>query len=316
MKSSIVTAAKIFSLGLLILAFYFILQAVSENWNTIAARPQELSLRYVFCGFVALQIYWCYQISLWRWVMKGYGDPINFGDAGTLYFSNILLAYIPGKIASVTGVAILAERKGVSAQRAVTAALLFQIYSIVSGTLFLSLLSQGVAIAGDVENAIDHFWLLGVFSLVGLIMLSPPLQRNTLSTLSRVFKRDLEIQIPRYSILLSQAAAYAVGWSLVSSSIWLFFLAIAPRPEDVSFFLVATVFVVSYLMGLVSFFVPAGIGILEAGLLVGLGSALEPGTILWGAAMFRLAIITSSSVSLFLLSKLGNKPHRGYNNIQ
>lgn len=291
-------------------AMIFIYSAVIENWDTISSVPPIKSYKYLFSGALALQVYWLYQVTLWRWIIGTYGERVSYLDSCIFFFSNSFFAYIPGKIANIIGIAVIAERTGFSPRRAVTTVLLFQIYALISGTAVVALMGVIVPRESLSPGINDWLWVFGIASTIGLLMVAPNIQRITWRTLGLAMKRNLEVQMPPFSRMLLQILSYGAGWFLPCLALWFFFKALLPEGAQIYFPLVMLVFVASYLLGLISVFVPAGLGVLEAGLVLGLTPDIGTNVVLWGAAVFRLVVISTLAISLLIVWKARSRAAR------
>ena len=252
-----------------------------------------------------MQLYYLYQVFLWRWVLSSYGQKVSFFDGCTFYFSNNLLAYIPGKIANVIGIGLLAKKRGYSSQSAVTTVVLFQIYSLISGTMLVA--ASSFMTPKNEALPVDWFWLLGILSVLGLVLISPYLQRSTLALIAAVTKKELIMSVPNFRTVMAQVGVYGLGWILQAFALWCIYQALLPEGDWLSFWLLLTVYLSSYTVGLLAVLVPSGLGVLEAGLVLGLGTAIGSGYALWGAAILRLVAVgltLFSSVIIFLVEKL------------
>ncbi len=297
-------ALKIVSIILIVLAIYFIYDVLIQHWDIARTGPAIVSYHYLISGICIMQLYYLYQVALWRWVLSSYGQKVNFFDGCTFYFSNNLLAYIPGKMANVIGIGLLAKKRGYSSQSAVTTVVLFQIYSLISGTMLVA--ASSFMTTKDAALPVDWFWLFGILSLLGLVLISPRLQRRTLVLIAAATKKELITSVPNFRTVIAQVGVYGLGWILQGFALWCIYQALLPEDDWLSFWLLLAVYVSSYIVGLLAVLVPSGLGVLEAGLVLGLGTVIGAGHALWGAAMLRLVAVgltLCSTVIVFLIEK-------------
>lgn len=284
-------------LVLLGLAAFFIGRIVVQHWAELSSGPQYFNGYYFFTGIALLEIYWLYQIALWRWVLSGMGTHVDYLTASTLLFSNNLLAYIPGKVANAIGMVRLAKRNSISTMNTVTTAILFQIYSLISGTGLLGILCISLPKKLSKAVPVEWFFITGTASIIGLLLISPMCLRWSVALLRRISGRNIgEVNLP-FSRVLVHVILLGFGWCIVGIAVWFLFSSFCSKEQDLPLTVAMVILIASYLIGLVVLVVPAGIGITEAGMVYGLGMLIEPQQALFGAASFRLATLGTTVAS-------------------
>jgi uncharacterized membrane protein YbhN (UPF0104 family) len=292
------------SVGLVLvgLALFFIGKTVVQYWDTVRAGPQDLNVRYLLAAALLFLFYSLYQTGLWRWILSGFGARLDYLTASHLFFTNNLLAYIPGKVANVTGMATLAKRKRISPTHVVTTVVLFQLYSLISGTGLIAILSVLLPTELGAVMPVGWLWMIGIASLVGLLLISPHCLRWTFALLRRLSGRNIaDVELP-FRTTLAHLVAYGIGWLLTGAAMWCLFMGFGPKGQVLSFPAVVVVFLGSYLVGLLAIAIPAGIGISEAGMVYGLGALIGPEQALFGAASFRLVMLAISLISWLVVT--------------
>ena len=93
-----------------------------------------------------------------------------------------------------------------------------------------------------------------------------------------------------------------ISWLLYSGSIYLIFMSINNN-EDLFFFKLNSIAVLSNLGGAFSFFMPGGIGISETIFTQLFNNVLSPIHILTGLVIFRLLCIISSAIMIVIIKK-------------
>src|SRR3989454_11301057 len=73
------------------------------------------------------------QIESWRRILAGWGQRIAFGPAARTWSVANLGRYVPGKVWSVAGLVVLAQRAGVAPGPAAASAFVIQAVSLGSG---------------------------------------------------------------------------------------------------------------------------------------------------------------------------------------
>ena len=298
--------SSLFSLIAIGLAFYFITRLIGDQWASVRNGVRHVDWRWVIIGLVLFEIYWGYQILLWKRVMKLLGSPLSFYDAMRLYFTNNLLAYIPGKVANVAGMAAVAKRDNISRLHMVSTVVLFQVYSIISGTVLILVMS--LVSDGKVRRLIHAEWMpvLIFTAIISVVMISPWAMRAIFRIARKLMGREIQdIHLSLVSHLV-HLVRYFFSWFILGAALCFFISAFGHEYSlQISLISVTVVFVASYIIGLIAFFVPVGLGITELGLVYGFMKLFEPVQAIGGAASLRLASITTTVISFFLLMLIG-----------
>jgi uncharacterized membrane protein YbhN (UPF0104 family) len=295
-RSQLIKFASLFISTLLFgAAIFFIIKSVLQHWDVLRSGPQHFNgLLFIF-GILLFQLYFLYQIWLWRWIMLGFQMHISYLDVSNMYFSSNLLAYIPGKLASLVGVARIASKKKISGVNTIATLLLLQIYSFISGAALIAIVSLFLATSVDKILPLGWIWLVIFAALFALVLISPFCLSWTFATLRGLFGRDIAyIQLP-FRSALAHIFAYSVGWILAGGALW--YIMGSFSLTDLSLGIVVVVLVGSYLVGMLAILIPAGIGITEIGFIFGFDSFLSPEAVIFGAASYRLIIIGINLVS-------------------
>ena len=226
---------------------------------------------------------------LWRRMIGEMGGPvIGRGEACRIYFTANLGRYLPGKLWQVAGLALLAERVGVSRSIATGAAILGQAIALGGAAVigFGAALGAGAPPAGGWA-----LWPLAALPLVLVLLLVPPLFRRLVAGWFRLLRTTppagLEIRAsfgPRW------LALYSVNWLVYVTA---FALMVRSLGIDVSVFFLGPAFAAAYVLGYLVLFAPAGMGPREGFLI----AFLEP---LTGAAAALLVAVVARVWMTFL----------------
>ena len=282
-------------------AAYFIYSIISEAWPSLILGPEFFNIKYYLVATSMIFIFWLWQVLLWRSILKTLGTELSFLNSSYLFFSNGLLAYIPGKIGNLVGMASIADNMNISKVNTVTVVLIFQIYALISGTavIFLSALfideHYSISLPGYMLQ------LIGLSSLVGLVMISPYGLRFTQIVLKKIFSIEFPASLLNFKKSLIYLFLYGVGWIMQVLVVFFLFKSFLSNAIEVTFPLIATTFISSYLSGLLVVIVPSGIGILEAGLVFFLQSIIPLEGIVFSLISFRILAITSIII-LFIVA--------------
>jgi glycosyltransferase 2 family protein len=233
-------------------------RSIVLNWQSVRAQPVEwhlsplwlaASVAVVFLGYAVL-------IEAWRRVVLSLGERLDFGSAARIWFLASLGKYIPGKVWSIAGAAILARRAGVDPSVAVAGAIVLQALALASGAAVVAFTARETFQAiGPGLVPLTVAVVVACLAGVGVLTSQPLLDR---------FARMLPASFPRPraikpGILSAAFAANVAAWLAYGTA--LLFLARGVLP-DVSLNLAQAtgVFTCSYLVGFLALFAPGGLG--------------------------------------------------------
>lgn len=293
------------------IAIFYVIDQISDNWQKLGTGFPPIKINYFIFYLIFLQIYFLFQVNIWRLVLKSLGTNIKYLYSAYFYFSSNLLAYTPGKIANALGMASLAKRNQISVQNTITTVILFQIYSLISGTFLISIFStiSDIKIINDLN--LENIWILFIASILGIIMIYPLFQKYTLNYIKKFTGKKFKNPNNNFQVTISHIIQYGIGWLIYCFSIMYLIKSFTPLTDIQIYPLVVVILIASYLTGLLAFVVPAGFGILEAGLIYGFSSLFETNQVIFIAIVFRLGNIISVLISWLIIKSYliykGNK---------
>jgi hypothetical protein len=261
-------AAKI-AVSLIVLAL--IARSLARNWS--AFRSVEVSLA-PHIGWIALSaitvfVTYALQIESWRRVLAGWGQRLSFRDAARAWCLSNLGRYLPGKVWSVAGLVVLAERAGV--RRSAAAVSAFAMQAIVLGT-------GVVLIAVATPHAAKPVLLIGsvlvAVAIIGLLAW----RRSGIWLGSLARSREPLPPLPASSILPA-SILMLTSWATYGMSFWMLARGLLST-SALSVPAAMGLFALGYLLGVVAIFAPGGIMVRELALvgfltpLIGSGGAV------------------------------------------
>jgi hypothetical protein len=261
---------------------------LARNWAEFRAQQVQvvvqplwllLALTTVIAAFAML-------IEAWRRLVVSQEERLAPLPAARIWLVANLGKYLPGKVWSIAGAAVLAERAGVGRTAAVTAALALQALAFGSGVVVVALTAPGGFSAGGPLLAAGAA-LLGVTAIAGVVLLCTPaalawVQRRLPAGWPAI--RPLAPHLALAGFGVNALAWMAYGMSLVM-------LAKGLMPEAVPAWPLATaVFTAGYLVGLVAVFAPAGFGPRESMFILLLSGPLGPKAAVGLAAASRILL--------------------------
>lgn len=235
----------------------------------LAWQPSALMLAISLLWLLAVYLVHCH---LWRSITTTLGGvEIGLKSSLRIYFVSSLGRYIPGKLWQIAGMAVLAQKAGISPVAATAASINGQFAFLTSGLVYLALLLPGwggnaplVAAALLLGTGVALFVLLTSRARHWLAERVGPRVRAGLDALDRLtWQRALMLWL-----------AYAGTWVLLGVAFVVFTNAFVPL-QRADYLHIAGTVAAAYLFGYVAFFSVAGLGIREA-VMLGLLSQVMP----------------------------------------
>lgn len=248
-----------------------------REWQDAIVRPQLV----LFAGATLLLLA-AYALSclIWGGVVTGLGGPrLSAGDAASIFMISNLGRYVPGKVWSIAGMAVLAKGKGVPVAVSATSAVIMQ------GVGLLAAAAIGlVAFAGRLEP-LPRWGLAGAGVAAGLLLLLlavPSLFRRAVALWFRVVRTRPPADLTA-SLALRWLLQVTVAWAAMGASFWLFAASLGMALSPVH---AGSAFAAAYVAGYLMLFAPAGVGVREGFLVAIFAPALGsgPATVLAVAA--------------------------------
>lgn len=279
-------------------------RALVANWAELRAQSIQWDLRIGWL-IAAMTIVWAAYgllVAAWRAVVIAMRQRLGYWDAARICMVSNLGKYIPGKVWAIAGNAMLAQQAGVDAPAAVAGALVLQALALSSGVALVAVLAPASlqrAGTGSVAAAV----VLGVASIAAVALLT---SERALARLRRWWPRQLPMIAPIPArIMVVAFAANVVAWGAYGLAFLCLMrgLTVAGSLDWVQ---ATTVFAISYLVGLLAVFAPAGVGPRESLFYLLLAGPLGPKLALAMALATRVLLTVTelgSAVPFLVLRK-------------
>ncbi len=238
----------------------------------------------------------------WRTLVADFGSPLPLPAAGRVFFLGQLGKYLPGSVWPVLAQMELGRDYGVRRSSSAAAATLMLVLAAVTGT--------GVAVAvlplAGGGLLAEYRWVaLAAVPLLALLV--PAVQQWVARVGGQLIRRDLAL--PRTT---ARGMGRAGFWMLVA---WVFFglhlhllVASTCGCGDASFLLSVGVFALAWVAGFLFIIAPAGAGVREGVLVLGLAAVLDPGAALLVALASRV-LLTAADLTLAAGGVLAARRH-------
>ena len=260
---------------LIVIVSYGIVRALAPEVGKLSARdfaewkPDPLLLIASLLMLLGVYLGHC---ALWRFITTRLGGTkAGVKSSLRIYFVSSLGRYIPGKLWQIAGLAVFAQKAGISAYSATAASLVGQFAFLTSGLVYLALLLPGWGGYAPIAAAAA---LLAVGVLLYILFTS-----NARTWLTRKFGQRFGTALTLLDRMTFREAivwwfAYALTWALLGAAFVVFVMSFTPLTGAQVLHVAGTV-AAAYLFGYVAFFSLAGLGIREA-VMLGLLNQVMP----------------------------------------
>lgn len=268
---------------------FFVWRSLSGRWNEFQALDLSIRPRPGPLLLAAAAVLGTYAllIGAWRRLILGWGGVLTYRTAARIWCVSNLGRYVPGKVWSVAGLAVLAQRAGVPGWSAVGAAVAMQGLAVGTGAVIVALAAPGLTSAVELTVAVV------LSAAMVAVLVWAPKGRTLLSRLVPA------VRLPALplGIALEATGVTLASWLAYGTAFWLLAASLLPVPLPAA--LAVGAFAAAYLLGLLALFAPGGVGVREAVLLALLAPAVGGGpAVILTVASRLLLTVTEAGAAL------------------
>jgi glycosyltransferase 2 family protein len=271
----------------------FVARSLARNWSEFQSLHFTLRAAPGWIAGSALLVFVTYvmQIESWRRILAGWGQHLPFSPAARAWSLANLGRYVPGKVWSVAGLVVLAERAGVQRGPAAASAIVVQAVSLGSGV--------AVVAAATPHSAPPARLALGAAAAVATIGVL--VWRPTALWLSRLVSTAEPLQPLQVRAVVASGVLTVLTWVAYGVAFWMLAQGLIPNatlpvPTAIG------AFTLGYILGLLALFAPGGVGVREL-VLVGLVTPFlgSGGAVAVSVASRVLLTLTETTAALITL---------------
>jgi uncharacterized membrane protein YbhN (UPF0104 family) len=229
-------------------------RAIARNWSEFQSLHVALALQPGWLALSVLLVFVTYavQIESWRRILAGWSQPLTYGRAARIWLLVNLGRYVPGKVWSVAGLIVLAQRAGVAAWAAGASA--FAIQAIGLGT--------AVAVVAAATPGAESPLRLGAAALVAVATIVGLAWDRGARWLARAAGLADQFRPLPLAAVAESAALTLASWITYGAAFWLLARGLG-LPGTLAVTTAAGVFALGYILGLLALFAPGGVGVRE-----------------------------------------------------
>ena len=231
-----------------------------RQWSNVAENGVrfEFHMGWMLAASAIILATFLMLVEMWRRVLGELGFLLPYGAAARIWFVSNLGKYVPGRIWTLTSVAMMAGERGVPVGVSAASSILVMVANIATGFSVVLLMSAGAVqrIAGGTAGIVAV--TAGLFIL---LIASPYIASHWNRLASRFPKLQLSVSIPRMAIVVAIVGC-TLSWFMYGVAFMLFVRSlIGPPAAPYSAFVAANA--AAYLVGYLAIVAPAGIGFRE-----------------------------------------------------
>lgn len=272
----------------------FVWRSLARHWEEFRAVEVAFHPQPGWIALSALVVWATYGglIEAWRRILAGWGERLPYATAVRIWTISNLGRYLPGKIWSVAGLAVLAQRSGVAPWAAAGSAIIMQAVALGTGVAVVAATAPGAASPLS----------LALAALVAACVVAVLVWPKTMRLASRALGRELRPLHP--AAVTIAALVTTLSWVAYGVAFWLLARGLFGH-TSLSLASAVGVFAAGYIIGLLALVAPGGVGVREVifiGLLapiLGSGAAVALGI----ASRILLTITEAGAAAAGLLTR-------------
>lgn len=286
---------------------YFV-RAFAAHWSSLTLGPLDARVFALIGG--ALLLYLATYLAstrAWQLGLQLLGEARGFARLARILMLSQLAKYLPGNIGHHVGRVVLAQRAGLAAD-VVVASMLLDMLLVVAAGAACSLPALALLVrAADAHraDAARTAWLVLLASVVaaGALLALPAVRRWVAPVLARLRAiRSLAGMLRMLQAWTSHCTSFLLGASALFLLCQLHAQAATPSPQWVD---VVGVYAAAWLLGFLMPGAPAGLGVRELVLLLGLSPMVGEQAALTAAASLRLVTTVGDGVAFATAACIG-----------
>jgi len=236
----------------------WVVRLVLRQAKTVETMPFP-SLGWLAATSLVLGAYYALMNESWVAMMRGLGAPLPWKRAfRVLYLSN-LAKYLPGGVWNLFGRVALCRAEGIPAT-ATSLSLLVEIVAQCAAMAVVALVTLSSAAAALLPVS---RWVLLPGALLVLVGVHPFFVNFALKTVGKIAKKALPSFDVSYGFVLGMFVRYLAAWLLVALAFALFARSLGGAVDVAGGLLLVGALSVSWLVALLAFVLPGGLGLRE-----------------------------------------------------
>lgn len=301
--------------GLLIslVCVWFFARAIAQHWGVLSrvvlTHAVWMTLTLALVVYVAT-----YFVASFAWSrsLKAMAQPLTFFAAMRILLLSQFAKYLPGNVGHHVGRVLLARRAGLSLDAVVGSMLLDTLLVLAAGAT-CSIPAAQLLIEITSHQAANQFRTVGLIvagsTIVGLIaIILPQVRRVAIRQATHILRLIRPNKLP---LLTAALAAHCVNFLAGGTVLYFLCSTFAGSTAPHYWMAVVGIYSAAWLLGFLIPGAPAGLGVREIALMIGLGPLFGPEPATAAAAAWRLVTSLGDGLAFllgFLLPSISDEP--------
>lgn len=292
-----------------VLLIGFLLFKIYQNWNLALTFWTDFELTPLIISISLMFLIYLEAAFNYHSLIKNIGYPLKLSQSFYIFIVSNASRYIPGSIWQYVGRVELAKRIGGLPRSISVLSLILEIFLLINAALIVSLIALPFFKGFVNQNYLPVFII--PFSL---IFLHPKIAPKLIGIIARVAKKDIGHSLTGFNF---GRMVFVLPWFILNfllNGAALFFItrAIYPQIGVENILLFSGIFAFSWVVGYLSLFAPAGLGVTDV-LLVYLLSFQIPFVLSSTIALSYRVLLTIAELGVFLFVMKMNSNNQAEN---
>lgn len=251
--------------------YAFIFRQISFDFSEVRSSEVEVALLPVLYAVSLIFLSFLFRCLAWDVTFRKFGHMLPLLRTARILAISNLGRYVPGKVATVGGVLFLASKEGIPPRVSGTALFINLVVPLLTAAFIFALSLIFLDLQFSFGSAL---WVLGGLILVAsTACLQPPLFNRLSAFLYRKVRGgEFDCKLS-YSFLYQNTLFILIGWAAQGLAFFFLSRAFFEIPfASLPFFIGGNA--IAFMLGLISVFAPAGLGVKEGVLYLALTQCL------------------------------------------
>jgi len=278
----------------------FVGRSVLRNWAEFRSLHVALHIAPAWIAASVLLVFVTYvmQVESWRRILGVWGQRLHFGAAARTWSVANLGRYVPGKVWSVAGLVLLAQRAGVQAGPAAASAFVIQAVSLGSGVAVVAAATPGSAPPFRLA-------LAGLAAAATILVL---VWRPTARWLGSRVSPSAPLEPLTPSAVLAATVLTVLSWATYGAALWMLARGLLADAAALPLTTAIGGFTLGYILGLLALFAPGGVGVRELVLIGLLAPSLGTGGAVAVSVASRVLLTLTEAMAALITLPLRHRP--------
>lgn len=288
------------------IVFLFIGRIIYKEWNRVLGYHWSLEPSWLIVSLIIAFIAYLFSAIEWVLVLKMVGGKIKWSKGVVIYLLSLFGRYIPGGVWSPLGRIYLCRFEGIPDSQSSISIILEQAYPVVSAGLVFAV---SLFFWTETISVVNILPLILIFPFFFLFLHPKPFLKIVNPLLLKLKKKEIQVSLSgKYMLIL--ITLYTFNWIVLGTSFYFFINAFYNlNPFYIYIPVLSGISALSFIIGYLSFFSPAGLGVRE-GVLIILLSHFMPTPIAIGVSLLSRLWSLGSELIILVLFIINAKTRR------